>query len=127
MKRFLFAVPVVSAEGTQTWYADAENSDEALEKYLRGECGIYSSDVEVVELGAPELSGETTLNDSGGVETAETVQLKDEIEHLNKAPQDRRLKARLGSEFGKVLAGHWFYLQPADEYASKALSIHTSE
>ena len=65
MKRFLFMVPVVKAEGTQTWYADAEDSDEALEKYLRGECSIYSNDVEVVELGAPELSGETILDDCG--------------------------------------------------------------
>lgn len=34
---------------------------------------------------------------------------------------DKRLKVKLGSQYGADLAGHWFYLHPADECAAKTL------
>lgn len=34
---------------------------------------------------------------------------------------DKRVKVKLGSQYGNDLNGHWFYLQPADEEAQKAL------
>jgi hypothetical protein len=41
------------------------------------------------------------------------------------AVQDKRLKVKLGSQYGHDLNGHWFYLQPADEFAEAALYKHT--
>ena len=38
---------------------------------------------------------------------------------------DRRLKVKLGRQYGYVLNGHWFYLQPADEFADQALTEHS--
>lgn len=35
---------------------------------------------------------------------------------------DKRLKVKLGSWYGRDLAGHWFYLHPSDEYAEAALA-----
>jgi len=36
----------------------------------------------------------------------------------------RHLRVKLGDDHGSILAGHWFYLVPADEYAAKALEDH---
>jgi hypothetical protein len=38
---------------------------------------------------------------------------------------DRRLKVKIGRQYGYDLNGHWFYLQPADEYANQALTNHS--
>lgn len=38
---------------------------------------------------------------------------------------DRRLKVKLGTQFGRDLNGNWFYLQPADKYADQALTKHS--
>lgn len=38
---------------------------------------------------------------------------------------DRRLKVKLGRQYGYALNEHWFYLQPADEYADQALTKHS--
>jgi hypothetical protein len=38
---------------------------------------------------------------------------------------DTRLKVKLGRQYGGDLNGHWFYLQPADEYAELALTKHS--
>lgn len=34
---------------------------------------------------------------------------------------DRRVKVKIGNQYGNDLHGHWFYLQPADEDAQKVL------
>lgn len=34
---------------------------------------------------------------------------------------DKRVKVKLGSQYGSDFAGHWFYLHPADEYAEAVL------
>jgi hypothetical protein len=65
MKRFLFQTSVENAEGSQTWYVDAKNETEALQKYSNGDCDIYASEVDVTSIGQPELAGETTLDDFG--------------------------------------------------------------
>ena len=65
MKRFLIQTSVENAEGSQTWYVDAESEAQALEKYKAGEADIYASEVDVTSLGAPEWAGETTLDDFG--------------------------------------------------------------
>ena len=38
---------------------------------------------------------------------------------------DNRMKVKLGSQYGADLEGHWFYLQPADEFAEAALVQRT--
>jgi hypothetical protein len=65
MKRFLIQASVLNAEGSQTWYADAETEAEALQKYNNGDCDIYASEIDITSLGEPELVGETTLDDFG--------------------------------------------------------------
>lgn len=38
---------------------------------------------------------------------------------------DKRVKVKLGGQYGFFLDGNWFYLQPADEFANAALYKHT--
>jgi hypothetical protein len=65
MKRFLIQTSVENAEGSQTWYVDAETEAEALKKYNDGDCNMYQNEVDVTSLGEPELAGETSLDDFG--------------------------------------------------------------
>jgi hypothetical protein len=65
MKRFLIDTSVENAEGTQTWFVDAETEEEALDKFSAGGCDLYESNVEVTLCGEPEISGEVPLDDFG--------------------------------------------------------------
>jgi hypothetical protein len=65
MKRFLIDTSVENAEGTQTWFVDAETKEEALDKFSAGGCDLYESNVEVTRCGEPEISGEVPLDDFG--------------------------------------------------------------
>lgn len=69
MKRFLIQTSVLKAEGSQTWYVDADTEAEALQRYNDGDGDIYASEVDVTSLGEPELAGETTLDDFGDADT----------------------------------------------------------
>lgn len=40
---------------------------------------------------------------------------------------DQRLRVKLDGSYGSRLEGQWFFLQPADEYASRALECHTGK
>jgi hypothetical protein len=65
MKRFLIDTSVENAEGTQTWFVDAETEEEALDKFSAGGCDLYESNVDVTQCGDPEISGEVPLDDFG--------------------------------------------------------------
>lgn len=65
MKRFLFEYPVLGTHGTQVFYVDAETADDALHLLEGGGGAIYSEEIEVTDIGEPELCGETTLDDFG--------------------------------------------------------------
>lgn len=67
MKRFLFDMPVTDANGTQTFYVDAETPEQALEALNSGDYdgGIYDEEIEVMALGEASYAGETTLDDEG--------------------------------------------------------------
>jgi hypothetical protein len=65
MKRFLIDTSVENAEGTQTWFVDAETEEEALDKFSAGGCDLYESNVDVTQCGEPEISGEVPLDDFG--------------------------------------------------------------
>ena len=65
MKRFLIETSVENAEGTQTWFVDAETEEEALDKFSAGGCDLYESNVDVTQCGDPEISGEVPLDDFG--------------------------------------------------------------
>lgn len=54
-------------------------------------------------------------------------ELIDAPEQAAGVPIDTRLKVKFGEQYGSILANHWFYLQPADEYASAALTRHTGD
>ena len=43
---------------------------------------------------------------------------------LTRWEKHKNLRVKLGDNHGSILAGHWFYLVPADEYAAKALEEH---
>lgn len=64
-KRYLFDYPVKSTHGTQTFYVDAESPAEAMELLMLDGGTFYDQEIEVTDLGDPELSGETTLDDFG--------------------------------------------------------------
>lgn len=65
IKRYLITRSITAAEGTQTFWVDAESEADALQKYEEGEGGMYQSEFEVMDLGEPENSGETTFDDYG--------------------------------------------------------------
>lgn len=65
MKRFLIEAEVKAAEGSQTFYVDAETEEQAMDIYNNGGGNIYAHDVEVVDLGIPGCVGETSLDDFG--------------------------------------------------------------
>lgn len=65
MKRFLIDTSVLNAEGSQTWFVDAETEKEALAKFKKGDCDLYESNVDVTSLDDPEISGEVPLDDFG--------------------------------------------------------------
>jgi hypothetical protein len=64
-QRFLIEASVESADGSQTWFVDAEDEQEALALYKVGKADIYSTDVEVLQLGKPEIVGVAGLDDKG--------------------------------------------------------------
>jgi hypothetical protein len=52
--------------------------------------------------------------------------LRQAIEQAEKQePSDRRIKVKIGNQFGSYLNGNWFYLHPADEFADDALAKHS--
>lgn len=65
MKRFLLARPVTEASGTQTFWADAVDEQDALARHENGEGGMYASDCEVDQLGEAEICGEIDTTDFG--------------------------------------------------------------
>jgi hypothetical protein len=65
MKRFLIDTSVENAEGTQTWFVDAETEEEALDKFSAVGGDPYESNVDVTQCGEPEISGEVPLDDFG--------------------------------------------------------------
>lgn len=64
-RRFLFCRSVLEANGSQTYYVDADTPEEAakLLKETGGE--LYAEEVEVYALSEPEAAGETTTDDFG--------------------------------------------------------------
>ena len=69
--------------------------------------------IETIEEAARELSPETCL--------AELVKSQAELTRWEKY---MNLRVKLGDNHGSILAGHWFYLVPADGFAAKALEEH---
>lgn len=65
MKRFLIECPITSAEGTQTFWVDADSETDAIARHDAGEGGMYASDCEVQSLGEPVVAGETGADDYG--------------------------------------------------------------
>jgi hypothetical protein len=65
MKRFLIERSIASAEGTQTFWVDADSEEDALARHDAGEGGMYASECEVQSLGEPVVAGETGKDDYG--------------------------------------------------------------
>ena len=73
--------------------------------------------------------GDSILPDYDTTALRDVAKLYAKYEALN-APQpepveDRRLKVKLGNQYGSDLDGNWFYLRPADVFAEAALFNHT--
>ena len=49
------------------FWVDAESEEEALERHEAGESEMYASECEVTQLGESEVTGTTTLDDTGDV------------------------------------------------------------
>lgn len=65
MKRFLIGVDITAAEGTQTFYVDAETEEEALEVFKKKGGEFYCEEICVMDTGSPEIVGEVDLDDTG--------------------------------------------------------------
>ena len=70
--------------------------------------------IATIEEAARELSPDTCL--------AELAKAQAQLTRWDKY---QNLRVKLGDNHGSILAGHWFYLIPADEHAAKALENHS--
>ncbi|MGE4748530.1 hypothetical protein AB8990_03380 [Yersinia enterocolitica] len=67
LKRFIYSAMVTSGSGSQSFYIDAKNREEADKRAANNESdGMYADDSEVTDLGALEYEDETTVDDFGG-------------------------------------------------------------
>lgn len=64
-QRYLIETDAQSVDGSQTWFADAETEQQALAIYSAGNARLYSSNLEVLQEGAPEITGTTEMTDQG--------------------------------------------------------------
>ena len=70
------------------------------------------------------ISHNSTDDYRGQADKAITA-IKAALETKDEPVADRRVKVKMGHWYGYDLEGHWFYLQPSDEYAEVALAKHT--
>jgi hypothetical protein len=96
---------------------------EVLVKIARflGVVRVYAQDIQPKN----ELETDKPLHWKARELQDEVIRLLDTTPPAQPAVQDKRLKVKLGSQYGHDLNGHWFYLQPADEFAEAALYKHT--
>lgn len=71
LKRFLFTATIKQVEGTQTFFVDAENMEQAQGMIYDGQGDCFSEEVSVTEIGPLMLEGETTLEDYGDFHPAD--------------------------------------------------------
>ncbi len=76
LKRFLISTPATSVEGGQVWWVDAATEEDALAAYHQNGGQFYTSEIDVVGLGEPEIHGQTTLGDCGDSAQHAPEQLK---------------------------------------------------
>lgn len=124
MNRYLIVRSVDGAEGSQTFWVDAHDEADAIERHKAGEGGIHSEEINVTDLGAPEVCGETTPDDYG--DFADLYQPKENPPHEEAEKQDpvmeiaeaegRRIHARhkdpLTLEVGTKLYTHPAPMKP---------------
>lgn len=65
MKRYTFTAQATSAYGSQTYYADAENEEEAREIVERGDGVFVDEELEVQDLDRFELCDIKDIPDDG--------------------------------------------------------------
>jgi hypothetical protein len=82
-RRFLIDTEVENTSGTQTWYVDAENEDEALALHEAGKSEFYDEEVEVTRLGPPAISGEVALTDFGNSANPAPLSKEDAVKVWN--------------------------------------------
>lgn len=111
LKRFLIDCSVKAAEGTQTFYVDAVSEEEAIVKFEDGGGEMYANEVEVMDLGEPSISGQTTLDDIGTVDGFSGL-----LSALQASQaREQRLADQLRSAMGQIATGQdtfdWFDAQ----------------
>ncbi|MHA3605047.1 hypothetical protein [Yersinia enterocolitica] len=66
LKRFIYSATVTSGSGSQSFYIDAKNQEEADARAANNESdGMYADDSEITDLDALEYEDETTVDDFG--------------------------------------------------------------
>ncbi|EPW5280696.1 hypothetical protein ACWMSZ_004185 [Yersinia enterocolitica] len=66
LKRFIYSATVTSGSGSQSFYIDAKNREEADKRAANNESdGMYADDSEVTDLDALDYEDETTVDDFG--------------------------------------------------------------
>jgi len=64
VKRYTFVVDATSVVGNQTYYADADSEEEALEAVKRGDGVFVDEELEVQDLGTYQLCDVEDIPDS---------------------------------------------------------------
>ncbi|MFM1466898.1 hypothetical protein WFQ12_03310 [Yersinia enterocolitica] len=115
LKRFIYSATVTSGSGSQSFYIDAKNREEADKRAANNESdGMYADDSEVTDLDALEYEDETTVDDFGDFPLISREQSL--IAQLEAAQKER--DDLLNQEFQQRLANaeHQLYM--------KDLAIH---
>ncbi len=62
MKKYIIACDVTAVSGTQCWSVVAKNEKEALAKFAKGEHEFEYEELEVQDLGEPEIIDEEDVD-----------------------------------------------------------------
>lgn len=100
--------------------------DEAADALER----LTSGDVELPEPAMKELNpylggGSDPYDGATHLQWFTESQLRDYGDRRAAAAIDTRVKIKVGDVYGDDLAGNWYFLQPSDEHAAKALDKHS--
>ncbi|BET63294.1 hypothetical protein [Yersinia pseudotuberculosis] len=100
LKRFIYSATVTSGSGSQSFYIDAKNREEADKRAANNESdGMYADDSEVTDLAELDYEDETTVDDFGDFPLISREQsLIDKLEAAQKELSDWRSVAEAAAQ-----------------------------
>ncbi|WP_145522755.1 hypothetical protein [Yersinia bercovieri] len=124
LKRFIYSATVTSGSGSQSFYIDAKNREEADKRAANNESdGMYADDSEVTDLDALEYEDETTVDDFGDFPLISREQsLIAQLEAAQKEIHDLKMKL---SDAGCLLV-EWKQRVEQSEYTANKTEAELS-